>query len=117
MSVINERDKDTLAAILDYCDRINNIVERFGKAKGIFLKDADFRDAAMMNIFQMGEASNRLSDECKEILCDIPWHEIYATRNVIAHGYVKVDDEIIWDVIVNDIPKVVKEINDKTGIV
>ena len=37
--MINERDKDTLAAILDYCDRINNIVERFGKAKGTFVSE------------------------------------------------------------------------------
>ncbi len=47
-----------------------------------------------MNVFQIGEASNRLSDECKENMSLIPWYEIYGTRNVIAHGYVKVKNEI-----------------------
>jgi len=30
MRELSDRDKDNLAAILDYCDRIMSIVERFG---------------------------------------------------------------------------------------
>ena len=32
MRELSERDKDNLAAILDYCDRISSIVERFGNS-------------------------------------------------------------------------------------
>ena len=116
MRKISERDKDNLAAILDYCDRISSIVERFGDSFEEYSKDADYRDAALMNVFQIGEASNRLSDECKEIMNTVPWHEIYGTRNVIAHGYVKVKNEIIWDIIKRGVPVLKKEINEKAGL-
>ena len=105
MKKISERDKDYLATILDHCDRVSSCVERFGKDLDIFLGDADFRDAVMMNIFQIGEASNQLGDECREMMSDVPWSQIYGMRNRIAHAYLKVDDEIVWDVAVNDIPK------------
>jgi len=116
MRELSERDKDNLAAILDYCDRISSIVERFGDSFEKYSADADYRDAVLMNVFQIGEASNRLSDECKEIMNAIPWHEIYGTRNVIAHGYVKVKDEIIWEIVKKDVPLLKQEIGEKVGL-
>ena len=116
MRGISERDIDNLSAILDYCDRIHSITERFGNSYEQYRADADYQDAVMMNVFQIGEATNRLSDECKETLDMIPWHEIYGTRNVIAHGYVKVKDEIIWKIVERDIPILTKEITEKVGL-
>lgn len=57
-----------------------------------------------MNLFQIGETVNSLSEECKEEIKDVPWHRIYGMRNVIAHGYEKVNDDRIWDTIKEDIP-------------
>ena len=53
MNKFSERDLDNLAAILDYCDRIDIIVKRFGNTIEQFRRDADFRDASMMNIFEI----------------------------------------------------------------
>ena len=69
-----------------------------------------------MNIFQLGEVSNRLSYKCKETMNIIPWHEMYGTRNIIAHGYIKVKNEIIWNIVERDIPLLKKEIFEKTGL-
>ena len=55
MRELSERDKDNLAAILDYCDRISSIVERFGDSFEKYGADADYRDAVLMNVFQIGE--------------------------------------------------------------
>ena len=83
------------------------------KEKGyVFVEDADYRDAIKMNIFQIGETVNNLSDECKENSGDIPWHQIYGMRNVIAHGYEKVNDERIWDTVKIDIPELKSKIKD-----
>ena len=116
MKQFSERDIDCLNAILDHCDRIEKLKERFGDSFEIFAKDPAYIDAALMNIFQIGELSNQLSDECREIFSETPWHQIYGTRNIIAHAYVKVDNMIIWNIISYDIPRLKKEINKKTGI-
>ncbi len=42
MRELSERDKDNLAAILDYCDRISSIVERFGDSFEKYSADADY---------------------------------------------------------------------------
>ena len=115
MKALSERDKDYLAGILDHCDRIEAAISRFGDTLEAFLADADFRDVVMMNIFQIGEGSNSLSDDCKEMISEIPWHKIYGIRNRIAHAYLKVDDEIIWDAAVNDVPALKEAIVSHVG--
>ena len=104
MVEFRERDTDGLLRILDYCDRIGDCICRFGDSLEAFQKDIDYRDAVKMNLFQIGETVNSLSEECKEEIKDVPWHRIYGMRNVIAHGYEKVNDDRIWDTIKEDIP-------------
>ena len=116
MKKFSERDIDYLNSILDHCDRIEQLKERFGDSFDVFANDPAYIDAALMNIFQIGELSNQLSDECREAFNETPWHQIYGTRNIIAHAYVKVDNTIIWNIIAYDIPRLKKEINKKTGI-
>jgi len=114
----SERDKDYVASILDHCDRITAAIERFGNSFDNFATDADYRDVIKMHLFQIGEISNKISDEYKDRMTDIPWVQMYGIRNIIAHAYVKVDEEIIWNTVINDIPSLVqileKEI-DKNG--
>ena len=104
MSLLNEHDVDLIAAILDQCDRIDNILTRVGKNKAVYDADEAFKDAIKMNLFQIGELTHQLSEEFKEKREEIPWHKIYGTRNIIAHGYLKVDDDIIWETCLSDIP-------------
>lgn len=104
MSVLSERDLDYLASILDHCDRIAEARSRFGDSSEAFLADADYRDVVMMNLFQIGEAANLLSDECKETINQVPWHQIYGMRNRIAHAYIKVEDAIVWQTAKEDVP-------------
>lgn len=104
MNPSNNRDLDYVAAILDHCDRIEEILKRLDHSKNLFDSDPVFQDAINMNIFQIGELSNQISDVFKENMPDIPWHEMYGARNVIAHGYIKVDKSMIWDTCKKDIP-------------
>ena len=69
-----------------------------------FEKDNTYQDAINMNIFQIGEIANHLSEEVKESMLGIPWPQIIGIRNIIAHGYVSVDTRIIWDTLRTDIP-------------
>ena len=104
MNSYEDRDIDNLAMILDHSDRIKEAYERFGKTFDAFTDDAVFRDAILMNIVQIGEAANRLSDGCREKLSEIPWGSIIGTRNIIVHGYVQIDDRVIWNIVEKDIP-------------
>ena len=107
-----DSDIDLLLRILDHCDRIKSCIQRFGDDFQVYLQDLDYQDVIKMNIFQIGESVNSLSDEIKEEFSGIPWHEIYGMRNIIAHGYVKIKEERIWQTIQTDIPELDKQITE-----
>lgn len=94
-----------LLKLIDYCERIEAARNRFGNNLDAYLRDFDYRDVIKMNLFQMGETVNNLSDEVKEEYSMVPWHQIYGMRNVIAHGYEKIQEERVWDTIKSDIPE------------
>ena len=100
----NDRDFGILMRMVEHCDRIEDIKRRLGNQFEAFADDAVYEDAINMNIFQIGELSNLLSDEFKGSVPDIPWHMIYGIRNVIAHAYIIVDKRTIWDTVMHDIP-------------
>lgn len=102
---LKERDIDNLMMILDHCERIEACVKRFGEDYDSYSNDMDYQDAVKMNLLQIGEISNRLSDECTDKISGVPWRAVYGLRNVIAHGYESLAEERIWDTVKNDIPQ------------
>ena len=61
--------------------------------------------AVSMCILQIGELANGLSKEFRlETKDKIPWDMIRGMRNWVAHAYAEMDEGIIWDTAINDIP-------------
>jgi uncharacterized protein with HEPN domain len=52
----------------------------------------------------IGEASRQVPQEFKDNHGEIPWREISSLRNIIAHEYFGLDQEILWDVVQTQIP-------------
>lgn len=65
--------------------------------------------ASCMMIEAIGEEIKKieklLPDFLQENAPEISWHEIKGLRNHIAHGYFKLDADIVYDVVVNNIPE------------
>ncbi|MDR1407140.1 MAG: DUF86 domain-containing protein, partial [Tannerella sp.] len=60
----------------------------------------------------IGEASVNVSDDLKEQYPDVDWKEMRGMRNFVTHQYFGVSLTIIWDIVVNDIPVLKKQIRD-----
>ena len=112
MKMVNYRDKEYLVRIVEHCHRIEDACNRFGNTYEMFSKDKDFQDVICMNIFQIGEISNLLSEETKELYREIPWHQMYGIRNIMAHAYIQIDNKTIWDTVVKDIPELKKALEE-----
>lgn len=69
--------------------------------------------AAVEREFEIiGEALNRIKKINVGMLANVDnWKEIIGFRNVIAHGYDVVEDEIVWDSIKRNIPALLKQLN------
>ena len=69
-----------------------------------FITDTRTYDATLRNIELIGEAATHLPRHVREAHPEIEWRRIVATRNRVAHGYLGIDDDVVWDVIQTDIP-------------
>lgn len=57
-----------------------------------------------MSILQICELSGVLTDEFKEKYNKMPWRQIKALRNIVAHRYGTIAPEVIWEIVNADIP-------------
>ena len=76
-----------------------------------FLNSELIQDAVIRNIEIIGEASNniqRVDPVFAARHAEIPWQVMYAMRNRVSHGYDKVDFEMVWKTICNDMPELYK---------
>jgi len=66
--------------------------------------------ALAMEITIIGEATARLSDELKSEHPEIPWSAIVGMRNVLVHAYFRIDLDIVWEAINQDLPQLIAQL-------
>ncbi len=96
---------DYLEHILEAIDRIARYTEDMDEV--VFLGNEMAQDAVIRNIEIIGEASHNIEDHHPEFATahpELPLAFAYQMRNAVAHGYFKVDLEIVWKTIQNDLP-------------
>ena len=53
----------------------------------------------------MGEAVKRLSSEIRASHPDVPWSEMAGMRDVLIHGYDRVNFDRVWSAIKGSLPE------------
>lgn len=105
------RVPDYLLHILEAIRRINVYTEDMIELD--FLKNLLVQDGVIRNIEIIGEAARNIEwnhPEFLELYPDVPLMIAYEMRNALAHGYYKVDLEIVWKTIENDLPVLQQQI-------
>lgn len=62
------------------------------------------RFASIKQIEIIGEAANHISPEIKAGFHTIEWSQITGMRHILVHEYFGVDADLIWQVIISDLP-------------
>lgn len=52
----------------------------------------------------IGEAARKNSPEFQSEYPEIPWRQIIGMRNRIVHDYMRVDEDVLWEVVRKDLP-------------
>lgn len=98
--------RDVRLRIQDIREAIRTIQRHIeGLDQQTFERDDLRRQAVYYNLLVIGEASDRLPEEIKQAHSTIPWREIKDFRNILAHAYFTLRDEVIWRTVVEDLPK------------
>ena len=64
-------------------------------------------NAVTHSILQMGELSKKIELETRLAYHNIPWKEMSGTRDRIVHDYDGINLRLIWDIIQNDLPNLI----------
>lgn len=72
-------------------------------------------DATLRKLELIGEAATHIPDAIRETFSAIPWRQLVATRNRLIHGYLGIDNDILWSIIQDDIPVLLKELKRLKG--
>jgi uncharacterized protein with HEPN domain len=70
-----------------------------------FISNSMVRKAVCMSLINIGELTKNLSPAFKAKHKQIPWKSISGLRDITAHKYHTLNLDIVWSVVINDIPK------------
>ena len=99
---------DYIEDILDATEKAEILVEDVAHTS--FEEDFRINFAVVRALEIIGEAAKRLPLDVRERYPDIPWRGMAGMRDRIAHGYDRVDLQIVWDVVKLDIPRIKPQI-------
>lgn len=71
----------------------------------LFYDDLRTQDAVLRRMETLADAAGHLSNALKARHPQIPWPQITAFRNVLAHGYIDIRLDRVWEAIVGDLPQ------------
>ena len=103
MQSMSSKDKANLLAILDAIHKIERYTKVIRTPEEFHQKDLVF-DATLMNFVVIGEMVDRLSDEVKSRAQKVDWQKVKDFRNLVAHDYLGIDAEEVWQIIQEDLP-------------
>jgi uncharacterized protein with HEPN domain len=102
--------KTWLYDILQSIREIDSYYDNKPKRNSDYLVDTKTKRAVETNIEIIGEAVNRILKKDKQFKLESA-QKIIGTRNRIVHGYDKISDELIWSIVINNLPKLREEVD------
>lgn len=98
-----------LQKMIHYCDEMARILEKHNFDRAEFETDTEFQFASGMCIIQIGELVAGLDEDFMMKYPEIPWRQIKGMRNIYAHDYDTIDNDMVWETVKEEIP----ELNEK----
>jgi uncharacterized protein with HEPN domain len=77
-----------------------------------FIRDERTYDAVVRNLQIIGEVVKNLPMEFRDKYKQIEWRKIAGLRDILAHAYFSVEDEILWDVVENKVSILIEQIRE-----
>jgi uncharacterized protein with HEPN domain len=75
-----------------------------GVDEAAFQESTLIQDAVVRQLEVIGEAARRLSSSFRAAKPDIPWKDLIGMRAKLAHDYMIVDIQVVWDTVQQDLP-------------
>jgi uncharacterized protein with HEPN domain len=97
--------RKTRERLLDALDAIDRIQSRLPKSREAFIHDELIQVWMVHHLMVIGEAVRNVDPSFKQRFPSIPWRDIAGVRTIIVHEYFRIDYEVVWTMISQDVPE------------
>jgi len=95
--------------LLDMLQHARGVVRATsGRTLEDYAENEDLRLLVERRLEIIGEAARRVSEPFRTAHPEIPWRKIIAQRNVLAHEYGEIQDDVVWQVVTVSIPDLIR---------
>jgi len=107
---MSKRDQLDLLDYLGHIEQALNRIQRYlaDIDHAAFLENEEKQDAVIRNLEIIGEAAGNIQRHFPDFASEnpeVPLKAAYGTRNILAHGYFKVDLDVVWKTVEKDLPE------------
>jgi uncharacterized protein with HEPN domain len=101
--------KNALEHVIKYIDEC---LEEYPltKSEDFYTQRLAFKSVAL-DLIQIGEHANKVSKEFQANHTEIPWSLIIAFRNIAVHSYDGLDENLVYEIVEKDVPKLREQIH------
>lgn len=103
--------RDDRERLLDMLDAIERIEHHTSRGREVFEENELIQTWVVHHLEIIGEAASKLCQGVRDTYNDVPWPQIIAMRNVIAHEYFGIDLDTVWEVVDRDLPELKQKLN------
>ncbi|MCY4395679.1 MAG: DUF86 domain-containing protein [Rhodospirillaceae bacterium] len=83
-----------------------------GLNRDAFVASGMAYDATLRNLELIGEAATHVPEEVRNAHPEIPWRAIIGARNRLAHGYLHIEDDTVWNLIEDAVPQLLSDLRE-----
>ncbi len=80
-----------------------------------FAGNIEKQDAVARRLEIIGESVKRLPKDLRDQHPDVPWREIAGARDVLVHEYFRIDVDLAWEMVKQDVPELAARIRSILG--
>ncbi len=93
------------------------LLERYtaGLSRQEFAGNIEKQDAVARRLEIIGESVKRLPKDLRDQHPDVPWREIAGARDVLVHEYFRIDVDLAWAMVKQDVPELAARIRSILG--
>jgi uncharacterized protein with HEPN domain len=103
--------RDDRARLLDVREAIERMEKHTAAGREAFDRDELVQTWVVRHLEIIGEAVRGLSQDLRDRHSAVPWAEIVALRNILAHHYFGIDLDAAWRVVERDLPELKRNVD------
>jgi len=96
--------KDDRVYLLHISECIADIEEFTSQGEHEFFNDKRTQLAVLRSLQTLAESSQRLSAASKDSRPEVNWRKIAGFRNILVHGYLALNLNLVWQIMRRDLP-------------